>query len=502
MRIYGASPLYNYVELVFRCRRLFIVAVILGTVITSYVASTRKTLFTAEMVISLAGDLSARKSLDPNKKEDRSVQRKAARLVGFFLPEDRSFLNQVIENANLDKAYPDKSRDELVKELREAISSDDTIIEGQYLKLTMKWPNPAEAEKVLNEVFYVYSARIVNEETALQTSRLQMLQRQFDKYDKQANEQGQRKMRWLQEHWWMQPSMMGSYITGNRTTEDKIEDLRLSLADARQRLQIIRDRLRNTPKNVVTEVRTEEQQVRPERELESQLEDKQGQLAQLRNRFTDAAPAIVQLKKDIAELEERISELKQKPAVKSSTGESTTTVLNPEYQELTRLEMQFNLTIRGIERQLNRLQATRARNESILQRMPSEEIEYQRIMRDFTLADTMRNQLRNQLYNARIEEERERLTQALLIKMAIPPKAERQNTGAKGMILYILGPILGLIIAFAFSLIAEALDHTLRTPVEVEKHLGKPVLAVLPRIRPTKEERKALGGAARQQLPG
>ena len=35
------------------------------------------------------------------------------------------------------------------------------------------------------------------------------------------------------------------------------------------------------------------------------------------------------------------------------------------------------------------------------------------------------------------------------------------------------------------------MDHSLRTPIEVEKHLGKPVLAVLPRMDANKK-----GGAA------
>jgi capsular polysaccharide biosynthesis protein len=99
-----------------------------------------------------------------------------------------------------------------------------------------------------------------------------------------------------------------------------------------------------------------------------------------------------------------------------------------------------------------------------------------------------------------MEEERDQLTQARSLALVVPPKAQQLDKGSKSVLLYMLGPILGIIIAFCFSLLAEALDHTLRTPVEVEKYLGKPVLAVLPRIRPEREGRKQLSGASNPSI--
>ena len=77
--------------------------------------------------------------------------------------------------------------------------------------------------------------------------------------------------------------------------------------------------------------------------------------------------------------------------------------------------------------------------------------------------------------------------------MMVQPEAEMEKGGARGALLLGAGPILGLVIAFCFSLLAESLDHSLRTPMEVEKYLDKPVLAVLPRMDVNKK-------AARRQL--
>jgi capsular polysaccharide biosynthesis protein len=86
------------------------------------------------------------------------------------------------------------------------------------------------------------------------------------------------------------------------------------------------------------------------------------------------------------------------------------------------------------------------------------------------------------------------------MKMMVEPVAE-PDTGTKNILFYAAGPLLGLLIAFAFSLLAETLDHSLRTPVEVEKYLGKPVLAVLPRMDVPKGTQKRLASNGESAPP-
>ena len=56
MRVYGSSPLYNYVELVFRSKRLFVISIILATIVTVGVAATRATTYSARALVLLSGD--------------------------------------------------------------------------------------------------------------------------------------------------------------------------------------------------------------------------------------------------------------------------------------------------------------------------------------------------------------------------------------------------------------------------------------------------------------
>jgi len=55
MRVYGSAPLYNYIELIFRSKRLFIISIVLATFVTASVAVLRANTYTATALILLAG---------------------------------------------------------------------------------------------------------------------------------------------------------------------------------------------------------------------------------------------------------------------------------------------------------------------------------------------------------------------------------------------------------------------------------------------------------------
>src|SRR5438270_694238 len=55
MRVYGTSPLYNYVELIFRSKRLFIGSIIIATLATVFLYFSRANNYTDKTLILLTG---------------------------------------------------------------------------------------------------------------------------------------------------------------------------------------------------------------------------------------------------------------------------------------------------------------------------------------------------------------------------------------------------------------------------------------------------------------
>lgn len=499
MRIYGSSPLYNYVDLIFRCKRMFIVSILLGTLITSLVVYSRSATYTATILVALSGDPYTASKMSTGKKDDPSevaIRRKANYLV-LWLNRTPEFLEEVVKNTNLDRTYPG-GMDEAVKDIRKKVSQP-SILNGQYMELSITWRDPEEAEKILQEIYSSYARKTVSEETANVTRYRQILEEQFKKYDKEANEKAKVRAAFIEKNFWVNSSGAQGWAA-LEASDRAVANVRLQLNDAQVRLREVERQLQKTEQYISESKGGTEIQRDPTLALVTQRQELVTKMNQLLQRYSELHPAVTDIKKQIAALDEQIEQAKKSPPVRETVQTSNRKILNPEWQQLNQARNQLKLALVAGERQLKQMLESQRRAESRLRDLPAKEIEWNKINRDYQRADTMRTGIENQLAAARVEEERDQLTQARSLALVVPPKAQQLDKGSKSMLLYILGPILGIIIAFCFSLLAEALDHTLRTPVEVEKYLGKPVLAVLPRIRPEREGRKRLAGASNPSI--
>jgi uncharacterized protein involved in exopolysaccharide biosynthesis len=328
-----------------------------------------------------------------------------------------------------------------------------------------------------------------------------MLEKQFQKYDAEANEKGKVRVAYIQKHWHKNPERMSTEISRHDTLQQSIADYQTAIAETEARLSAVTAALVKTPREITEQQKdmivTDDTALK----LAGEREGLNQQMLQLKTRYNDSHPQVVELQKKIDALDQRIEQIKNQPPKTRKTGAEVTRGINREWLELNQQKNALTQALRGFQLRLQRTQLQIAQSQSRVEQMPDEQQRFNRIERDYQLADNVRNQLRAQLEAARIDEERDKITQASLVKKQIEPKAEKIDAGGKGVVLYALGPLLGIIIAFCFSLVAEALDHSLRTPVEVEKYLGKPVLAVLPKIQAPREERKRLAGGSQKHLP-
>ena len=167
---------------------------------------------------------------------------------------------------------------------------------------------------------------------------------------------------------------------------------------------------------------------------------------------------------------------------------------NPQYQSLLQMRNDRDFALNRLQSELKNAQTQMAELDNRLRTAPDEALKLKAMTEDMGLYATMKSTLRSELEQATMNEMRDKELKAKEMSIVMPPEAEVEKGGARGALLLGAGPILGLVIAFCFSLLAESLDHSLRTPMEVEKYLNKPVLAVLPRMDTKK--------AARQLGPG
>jgi uncharacterized protein involved in exopolysaccharide biosynthesis len=130
----------------------------------------------------------------------------------------------------------------------------------------------------------------------------------------------------------------------------------------------------------------------------------------------------------------------------------------------------------------DRLDKQLAELRSDLKVMHDRELEIARLRREAGLLETRFRRYAESFEQASIDQElqRERISNISIVQPAVtdikPVKPKRALNLA-------LGVAFGLMGGLALAVAAEYFDHTLKTPDDVEKHLGLPVLASVPELR-------------------
>ncbi len=487
---------------------MFIIAIVLGTIIASAMVASRATSYNASILVSLTGDnpdLAAKLSgsnAGQGDRENTPARRKASRLI-IWTQNTPDFLEEVVKNAQLDKRNPNKTAEELAKEVRKNLS-EPTMLTDQYMMLKLTWPKPDEAEAILNALYSRFAEKTVSFETSTVTSLRQIIEEQFKSAEVKANALTRKRIAYQSTHYNTTPAMMSMMIGRAELSQTQLEDARLEQIDAQQRLADITNQLKGIPQEIVESRQEGGTTDNPLMQLSADYDDQNKKLKQLLTSYSSQHPKVIEMQKSMAALQGQIEEtkvrLKHQPQAPKTKTSLITTSLNPEYRELNQQKRELARAVSAMNRRVSELQKTLVQSHSNIRVMPDTEIEWQRIDSQFQLADQIRKNRQAQLAQLTLDKERDEKTQQLQVKMEVPPKAEKADSGGKIVVLYALGPLLGIVIAFCFSLLVETLDHTLRTPVEVEKYLNKPVLAVIPRMQTPREGRKRLGGSSKSSI--
>ncbi|MEP6755609.1 MAG: hypothetical protein ABJA67_08925 [Chthonomonadales bacterium] len=493
MRVYGTSPLFNYAELLFRCRRMFIVAIIIGTAITAFVVQTRATNYEVTFVVALTGSPEIANIMQPTNAQDTSVspaRRKAGRL-NFWITSIPDFLQAVVKNSGLDKRFPDRSVDDISKEIRKKLSPPE-LAQDQYMIVRMNWNNAEQGEAIASALFHRFEEMTIAEESAKTGRMAEALKKQFEVADTAWVEAAQKRVAYKRDHFWTQTSMLGALQGSVDNARKELDNSKLDRNEAQVRMGDVINQLKTTPKsidsgsqqNVVTED--------PSAMAKEELKGFQSQLKDLLTTYPPAHPKVQEMQKRVSAKTKEVEELSKQKTVEKPIGGTRTTMANAAFADLTAQKLDLERTVHGLDRRITDLNKLINGATIRLQGLPMEEVRSAAVEREFENADAKKRLIQNELTNAMLTYEREKVMKAQEVKLQVAPKAERMDSGSKVMALYAVGPIMGIFLAFIFSLGAEALDHTMRTPTEVEKFLGKPVLAVIPQMAIPKTSRKAL----------
>lgn len=475
MRVYGSSPLFNYVELVFRSKRLFIVSIILASLATTGFYMFRAKSYSARMLVILTGS----QVVGAQEDTERGTIKFKLDVLN-ALVRNPNFIKQAMRPLAVGKNEFEFA--EFCKRVSGALSySSDG---GSLLEISCHWED-ASCAAIVKAFYSEYARNVLDQETILTTTRKQLLGDLVEEYRNKQHDLD-KKVKAYQLHSLHNPAQ--SFEEANHEwvqLNNEVGRLQGQLNGAQKQRGFIAAALQSTKPTIDDQTVYLGPGASPDFNNATQAkEDAEKKLNELKLHKTDMHPDVRAAQKVYDDASAKVADLSKAATTAPKKGPAVQIRVNnnPQYVSLKTQLTDQDLAITNLQSSLQSTIAARDAVDVKARVAPEEALKFKYMTEDMGLYAGLHSSLRGDLEGARLNEIREEKLKAKEMQTVLDPEAEPEKGGSRGATMLAAGPLLGLLIAFCFSLLAESMDHSLRTPTEVEKYLGKPVLAVLPRM--------------------
>jgi len=216
--------------------------------------------------------------------------------------------------------------------------------------------------------------------------------------------------------------------------------------------------------------------------IDRQIEQFEDQINDLRLRFTDNHPDIIQIKGIISDLEAEKAVLiaERSPSV---TRNISSVEQNPVYQK-----MQIQLS--GIEVELVEARAQRREQSRIVTELrakvdtiPQVEAELTRLNRDYAVVNGQYEQFLQRLESAKLSEDAEKSKYEIQFRTINPPTIPLSATGPKRGLIATAVLLIGIIMGAGVAFLLNISKPVFYTASELERNFGVPVLGSIRNVR-------------------
>jgi protein tyrosine kinase modulator len=209
------------------------------------------------------------------------------------------------------------------------------------------------------------------------------------------------------------------------------------------------------------------------------------ELADLRTRFSDRYPDVIQLKTDIVALERQLAEIK--PASPSAENvalkdEPKAPAPDPQILQVEQALSQSNVEIKALNEEEGKLRAAMATYQARVDTTPRREQEFQEVSRDYDSTRELYRTLLKRYEEAQLSEnleQRQKGEQFRILEPAVAPTAPVAPNRPR---LLLMALVLSLGLAAGLVLLVEELDTSFHTLDELGTFTNVPVLVSIPRI--------------------
>jgi uncharacterized protein involved in exopolysaccharide biosynthesis len=222
-------------------------------------------------------------------------------------------------------------------------------------------------------------------------------------------------------------------------------------------------------------------------EIKEALRLKEQELKELKTGATDKHPDVLKLRKEIEKLKESAKDYEDKGKEGFDLAQAQPT--NPAYISLQTQIKIAEMDLKGLKDKRQQLEESWQDYVKRLEKMPQVELEYRELVRDHDAAQRKYAETMAKLMEARQGQSLEQLQAGEKFTIIDPPQLPEMPVKPKRIAISLIGFILGIAAGVGVGAVMEFADSTIRSPKDIRRITGHPVLASIPDVVEVQKKR-------------
>ncbi len=400
-------------------------------------------------------------------------------------------LEEVIKDAGLE--VKGENKEELIEELRHNIQV--SLIGGSLLKVECINKDPVVAQRVAGSISAIFVQKNLELQMKETDTGIEFLEKQKQLYAQKLAD-AERALRDFKIKYQEMlsksaseevskilgtPMVMNTELLRYTKYKQNLIDLNLRLKELMARKRKIKEQLDKEPLYIVSE-KTSDPILK---QLESNLAQKQVELAKLEIDAKPSHPLVIRLKEEIKELKKKIDERRRL----SPTGE-TKEVINPIYQELKTALRELDSDIESLKTKIELTQVYLEDYAKKIKMIPLWEEQLAVLERDYKINSDMYAQITKKLETAYLTRRLEIEEKGTRFRVVEPPKVPSKPFRPNRKLMAMGGGLVGLVLGMGLVFLTEMTDHSFTDVNQLRNFLDIPVVGYISQILTVQEAKE------------
>ncbi|MBM4180810.1 MAG: chain length-determining protein [Betaproteobacteria bacterium] len=407
----------------------------------------------------------------------------------------RPNLEKVARMTDLDlRAKTPKQQEELYTELAKAISLQGTNRENLYT-IAYQHANPDLARRVVQALLTIFTESSLGGARKDISNTQKFIEDQLKSYEARLLEKEKEVEEFKRRNVGTMPGQGGDFYSKLSQISVALEQAKLELDEAANRKKQLQQQLEDQEEVLVSPAPGPAPVTATTTALDGRIAALQGQLDNLRLRYTDVHPDIGRTKQLIARLQEQKKQ--EEEAFKAQFKEqpqSTLKAQNPIYQQLTIAIAEADANLASLKARVAQMERKRADLYRAVDRIPQIESEYTQLTRDLEIYKQKYSEMLARRETASLSGEVESKTDIVDFRVVDPPRVPNKPAWPNRPLLVSVVPLGGIGAGLALAFLLTQLRPTVDSRRQLRDLSNVPLLGMVTMIETDASRRKARRG--------